>query len=199
MKINKYLGLIKQKSKGFTLVEMLVVMVVFSVVGSIATAILVTSLRTSSKTTILTNVKQSGNFAIEQTTKILREARLLRAPFPCGTVSAPTYSSSVSVVTVDNLPIVLSCHNCASDTGVCTNLNNDPSTISSNSASLLDTNGLNLLTCQFTCTQQSISDYPVVSMNFSMTNRTSSSFSENAASSSAISFFTSVSLRNINR
>lgn len=161
-------------------------MVVFSIVGAIVGSILVTSLRTSNKVNSLTVLKQNGDYVITQTEKFLREARVLKSPFPCGLPSQPTQQSSIALVNSDGLEIDL----------VCTG-----NTIASNGASLLDTNAVVIPpnSCTFICSQQSSSDFPVLSLQFSLISKTSSSFSEQTASASAVQFFTSVVMRNMNR
>ncbi len=173
-------------SRGFTLVELLVVMVVFSLVGAITGAILVNSLRTSNKANSLTVLKQNGDYVIEQTEKLLREARVLKSPFPCGLPSQPTQQASIALVNSDGLEIDLACMG---------------NTIASNGASLLDTTAVVIPpgSCTFTCSQQSNSDFPIISLQFSLISNTSSPFSEQTASASAIPFFTSVVMRNMNR
>lgn len=175
-----------QSQEGFTLVELLVVIVIFSVVGAITGSILVSSLRTSNKANSLNVVKQNGDFVTTQAVKLLHSARVLKSPFPCGLSSNPTVQSSISVLDNYGTQINLSC------------LGN---TIVSSGMSLLDTNAVVLVpgSCSFSCSQQTSSDYPLVSFQFSLISKTSSSFSEQTASAGAVPFFTSVSMRNMNR
>lgn len=172
---------------GFTLVELLAVIAIFGVIGGIAASILVTSLRISKKTDVIINVKQNGTYILDQTEKTLREARFLKNPFPCGPQSSPTQTQSLTTMAFDGTQTVLSCNG---DSDV------PPNTIANNGVSLLDTNSVKLNTCSFTCIQQSPSDYPVVTINFSLLNNTTSKLVE--ASTSAILFNTSVVLRNLN-
>jgi prepilin-type N-terminal cleavage/methylation domain-containing protein len=187
---SKITHILSNSQKGFTLAELLAVMMVFAVVGSIIGAILVTSLRTSTKAGVITTVKQNGTFALTQMSKILRDARILKEPYPCGLPSDPTATSSVLVVTNDGLPIRLECVN---------DVNGDPINIASNGAYLLDTAEVSLATCSFTCSQNSISDYPIIGINFSLNATGSGNFAENTASASAIGFSSSITLRNLDR
>jgi prepilin-type N-terminal cleavage/methylation domain-containing protein len=173
----KYMG----NEKGFTLVEMLTVIAIFVVIGGVVTSILVTSFRTSSKTDIVAAVQNSGNYALSQMAKTIRDARGLVSPFPC---TPSVVAQSITIITPDNQQIIYSCTS---------------STIASNGASLLDTNQVALQTCSFTCMQESDSDLPVMKINFSLQQKSSSTFAEKIASQSAVVFQTSVGIRNINR
>lgn len=173
-------------SRGFTLVELLVVMVVFSLVGAITSSILVTSLRTSNKANSIIVLKQNGDYVITQAEKLFREARVLKSPFPCGLPSQPTQQASVALINSDGTEVDLAC------TG---------NTIASNGASLLDTTAVVIPSnaCILTCSQQSSSDFPIISLQFSLVSKTTSSFTEQTASASGVPFFTSVVMRNMNR
>ncbi len=168
-------------SRGFTLVEMLAVIAIFIVVGSIVFSILVTTFRTSHKTDIVTLVQNNGNYTLSQMAKTIRDARGLVTPFPC---SPPVTANSISLLTPDNQQITYACTS---------------STISSNGASLLDTSQVSLKSCSFTCSQESNSDLPVILINFSLQQSSSSTFAEQLASQSAVVFQTSIGIRNINR
>lgn len=169
------------KQAGFTLVEMLAVIAIFVVIGGIVTSILVTSFRTSNKTDIVTAIQNNGNYAISQMAKTIRDARKLQTPFPC----VPSVNaSSITVLTPDNQQVTYACAS---------------STITSNSASLLDTSQVSLQECSFTCMQESESDLPVIRIRFSLLQKSTSTFAEQIASASAVVFQTSVGIRNINR
>ncbi len=180
-----------KNQRGFTLIEILAVLAIFGVVGAIATSILVVSLRTSSKATILTSVRQNGEFALNQISQAIRDARSIENPFPCTVVSPtpPIVSSSISFVAADGSNIVFSCNN---------STDNPPSTIASNGASLLD-NSVKMVddSCSFTCYQQNINDYPLINISFSLIQNNSSSLTEKTASASAIPFTTNILMRNL--
>lgn len=176
---------IVRNKAGFTLVEMLAVVAIFIVIGTVALSILLTSFRTSGKTDIVTAVQQNGSYALTQMSKTLRNARGLIAPFPC---TGSVVVSSISLVTPDNQQVTYSCL-----------LSNNPPTISSNSASLLDTSTVVLSSCQFTCSQASKSDLPIVTVSFSLTQKSTSALAEKIASTGAVPFQTSIVLRNITR
>ncbi|HEX7041714.1 MAG TPA: hypothetical protein VF189_00550, partial [Patescibacteria group bacterium] len=72
-----------------------------------------------------------------------------------------------------------------------------PATISSNSASMLDTTAVTLTACSFTCSQQTSSDLPLIQINFSLKQQSTSTFAEQTITT--IPFQTSVVMRNIVR
>ncbi|MGH7245712.1 MAG: PilW family protein [Candidatus Levyibacteriota bacterium] len=173
--------------KGFTLVEMLAVMVVLVVIGGIIAAILVSSLRGNNKTNSIHLVQENGNYALSQMTKMIHNARVLDSPYPCGSLVSPTQTNQIVLTNPDNTSTTLSCSN-----GI----------IASNGASLLDATNISLTSsCDtlFTCTQDSSSNLPVITIDFYLQKATTSNFVEQTASASAIEFKTSVDLRNIVR
>lgn len=169
--------------KGYTLIELLAVMMVFVVIGSFIVGILVTSLRSNNKTNSLTSVRQNGEFVISHMSRTIREAHAVVTPYPCGTLDVPATSTSVTLTAVNSDQITYSC------TGT---------TIASNGASLLDTTSVSLQSCSFSCSQVSAAAAPIITIHFSLSAKTTSNFSDFAASSSALPFDTSVALRNTN-
>lgn len=175
-------------SSGFTLVELLVVIFVFVSVGAIVISIVIATLRGNNKTNAINLVQTSGDYAIVQMAKSIRNATAILAPSPCGTVVSPAVSSSLQLAFVDGSTATYSCHDAL----------NNPS-ITSNSAALVDTSAVTVASCKFTCGQDSVSDYPIVGIDFSLTSKTASNFVDLKASSSAIEFQTSVVIRNLIR
>lgn len=177
------------KNKGFTLVELLAVIFVFVAVGSIIAAIITSTLRGNNKTNVVNSTTINGNYAITQIAKSIRGATTLLVPYPCGNLSSPTSTSSVSLRFPDGSVSVYSC----------LDTNNKPS-ITSNSAALIDTNTVSVAKCNFTCAQANSSDSPIIGIDFSLKSNTTSNFVEQQASlSSGIEFQTSVVARNIIR
>lgn len=187
----KIVNSLARQESGFTLVELLASMVAFVVVGGMVATIIITTFRTSNRTDTITLVRQNGNYALTQMAKTIRNARVLSSPYPCVAVS-PTPVSSVTILTVDNNQITYSCVDNPSPT---------PATIASNGASLLDTNSVNLVisSCSFTCTQFNATSLPLVTIQFSLTQKLTSNFADQLASGSAVPFEASVVVRNINR
>lgn len=191
---SKRIESIKGSSEGFTLVELLAVIVVLIAIGSIIGAILFSSLRGSTKTNAITNVKHNGGFAISQMAKMVRDAKSLEYPRPCVVVS-PTPVPTVTEVTIVNF-------DGGQTTFICNDTTGGDATIASQSGSdtpisLLDTKAVSLTSCYFTCTQTSLSDFPSISIFFSLQANSGGSLVEQLAAPSSIPFETSVSLRNL--
>lgn len=190
-----------QNSEGFTLIELIVVIVVLIAVGTVITGILVSALRGSNKSKAINNLETNGNYATAQISKISRFAKYFDGvstdgvnyatncaqPTPATTATpTPTPASYkyVKVRAYEGGTIVFAC---------------EASTISSNGASLLDTNTVSLTSCSFSCSQSSPSDYPSIGIQFTLSQyrpTTALNFVENSASAT---FQTTVSFRNFHR
>ncbi len=176
---------------GFTLIELMVVVSVLVIAGGIALGTLFSALRGATKSQSVTSVRQNGNSAISQMTKMLRDAKR----FEGVSIDGTNYVTSCAVSGYKAIKIT------NFDNGI-TTFKCDTSTISSNSASLLDTSSVTLASCQFTCNQSSVIDTPHIGIIFSLSNFAPTGMIplfENTASASAVTFQTSVVLRNIGR
>ncbi len=178
-----------KNQKGFTLIELLTVMSIMIVVGIVITAILASILRGTNKTTTVSAVKQNGDYAISQMSKMIRNAASLDSG--CSSQPTPTPMSSITITTVDGTQAVFDCNGTVGTP--------PQQTIASNSASLLDTSAVSLVSnsCSFLCTQRSASDAPFIQINFSLTSASTSQLVEQKVN--AIPFQTSVIVRNQNR
>jgi len=193
-----------QKSqKGYTLVELLAVIAVVIVVGVIISGILVSSLRGGSKSNVLDNVRQNGNNAIAQMSKMILYAQYFNGVstngqfFTTNCTQAPVVSPSptpapvnfkyLKITSFDGHQTIFSCSNTDSITG--------DVTISSGSASLIDNSTVVLDTCSFSCLQNNIGQPAIIGINFTLSQKTSSTFSEKKAT---IPFYTSITIRNNN-
>ena len=208
MKISNFKFQISNKEEGYTLVELLTVIVIMIVVGMIVTGIIVSSLRGTNKSTVLDNVRENGNNAIIQISKMLTFAQAFNgvsldgvtytticvpAPTPVPSGSAPPLPTPtpipykyIKITSFDGGTTVFGC------TG---NTDTPPDTIASNSSSLIDTTtvSVNPAACYFTCTGNTLTEPPTIGINFTLSQISSSSFSEKNAT---IPFSTSVTLRN---
>jgi prepilin-type N-terminal cleavage/methylation domain-containing protein len=181
--------------KGFTLVEMLAVMVVFTVVAALSAGILITSLRTAGKSTVISSVNQNGTYALNQITKTIRNARILDYPYPCGDPQDPTATSAVWLRDTNNARVILAC----SGSPLSTIAQYDSSL---SGPSLLDTTsdqGVRLMSCSFSCSQNAPTDYPTITIRFALLQRAQTTFVDQTASDSAVPFSTSVIMRNLFR
>lgn len=182
---------ILNSKKGYTLIELLIVMVVLVTVGIIVAAIIVSSLRGTNKAKTLETIRKNGNYTIAQMSKMIEFAQSFQGVSSDGsiyTVVCSTPSAQykyIKITSFDNLRTTFVCDFSA-----------NPATISSNSASFIDTSEVVLASCYFTCQRTNISDLPVIGINFSLSQKSVSSFFENKASSS---FQTSVIMRNLNK
>ncbi len=207
MKI-KNLGLrIKNPQKGYTLVELLTVIVIMVVVGMIVTGIIVSSLRGSNKSTVLNNVRENGNYAIIQISKMLTFAQAFNGvstdgvtyttvcvpaptPLPSGSPSplptpTPQQFYYVKITSFDGGQTVFSC-------------SGNPYTIASNSSSLIDTSTVSVdpTKCYFTCTGHTLTEPPTIGINFTLSQISSSSSTFISEKNATIPFSTSVTIRN---
>src|SRR6266540_3152776 len=89
-----------KNSQGYTLIELLAVMTIIVVVGVIVAGILVSSLRGGSKSNVLDNVRENGNFAITQISKMITYSQSFNGVSTDGsfytTNCAPAVSTSPS-------------------------------------------------------------------------------------------------------
>ncbi len=178
----------KKYNTGFTLVELLAVIFVFTAIGSLITSILVATLRGNNKTNAINTVETNGSYALSQMARSIRNASTLLVPFPCNNSDNPTTTSAIQLAFPDGTTTTYSCQD---------GLGN--SSITSNSAALVDTNAVVVSACSFTCTQSTPSDYPIINIKFSLQSNGTSTFTEQKASSSAVEFQTAVVIRNLLR
>lgn len=193
MTISNFKFKILNSERGFTLVELLAVSVVMVVVSVIVTATITSSLRGTTKTNTVNDVRQNGNYAISQVSKMIEYAKsfggvsndnvnfvsnCVNLTPPLTPTPQPSQYNYIKITGFDNGQTIFSC----------------ASTIASNSASLIDTNLVSVDSCSFTCERARITDAPIIGINFSLSKKTTSSLFENNAS---VSFKTSVKMRNL--
>jgi len=181
-----------KSSLGFTLIELVAVLGIFTTIGLFITSIIITTLRNTNKTNAVAAVQANGNYAITSMAKLIRSARSLDTSDTCGTTASPTTSNSFAIIGADGNATTFSCTTDAQSRPV----------IASNGAALTDSTSTKWTSCQFTCGRNSVSDYPVIGINFTLqyvANGNSSNFADQIASSSGIPFQTSVIMRNLER
>jgi len=192
--INRYLSIIIRKSEGFTLVELLAVIMVIGVVGGIVGSILISSLVGTNKTNNLENVRQVGNFVLLQLSNEIEFSRNFYGVSTDG-INYVT-DCTTPAISPTPTPVPYSYAKIMSDDGGTIVFSCAASTISSNSASLLDTASVKTDSCFFTCSQDNFVLPPTVGISFTLSQAKEGNFIENKTS---VSFSTSVTLRNINR
>jgi prepilin-type N-terminal cleavage/methylation domain-containing protein len=205
------MGIIKafeKKQKGFTLIELLTSVIVLVVVGSVIMGIVSSSLKGANKTNTIENIRQNGNYVLNQISKDLEYA----LPFDgettgliknngeccdaiCSHVLAPTPSAletSYNSIVVKSLNSdTLTEYYCGDDP----DLASSEIILTANGMPLLDTSLVNLESCSFACVQDSIVAAPVIKIKFSLGSKTTSKLAENKIINPIV-FETSVALRN---
>ncbi|MGH7204156.1 MAG: prepilin-type N-terminal cleavage/methylation domain-containing protein [Candidatus Levyibacteriota bacterium] len=164
------------KSQGFTLIELLTVLTILGVIGIIVVAIVTMTLRGSKKSDMLENARQNGDNALSQVVKGIRYADSINDPTSC--VSTTTVSSITVTSLSDNAQTTFACAN---------------NTISSNSASLIDTSTLSVTNCSFVCSQSSSAVPPTITIQYTLSPKTTNNLVENNFS---VPFQSSVTMRN---
>lgn len=165
--------------KGFTLIELLTAIGIFGVIGTIAVSVIFITFRGTKKSETITIVKQNGDYALTQIVKSIRYAKSLDSPVSCVPAAFPT--SIIITSSYDDGQTTYSCPAGAS------------TTLSSNSASLIDTQAVTISGCSFTCSQKTSADPPTINIKFTLTANSATGFIENTAS---IPFESSVTMRN---
>lgn len=180
----------KKSEFGYTLIELLAVMFIMITVGLIVAAILVSSLRGTNKTNTIDTIRKNGNYTILQISKMLEFAQSFGGVSTNGTdyvtdCSSPsTQYSYIKINSFDNMQTIFFC-----------NTSSNPPTISSNSASLTNTNETTLTQCYFTCSRN-ITLPPTIGMSFTLSQKATNAPFEKRET---INFQTSVILRNLNK
>ena len=186
--------------RGFTLVEVLIVLTILLVIGSIIGTILFSSLRGANKTNTLSAVRQNGNYAITQISKIVRSANeyelstdgilyassceVLAPPIPTPTPAVITKYNYLKI-TSDSVETIFFC-----------NSNPDVGMIFQNGNPLISADSSSVKVCSFSCTKNNAFDTPTINIELILSQSGSGSFVENLAT---VSFNTSIALRNPQR
>ena len=184
----------KKIQAGFTLIELLAVMIILVVVGTIIASILVSTLRSGNKSTTTNDIRQNGNYAITQMSKMIAYAESFDGVSLNGVsnfvncvppvvgqntpIPAPSQYSGVKITSWDGGQTIFSC------------LNN---MLSSNSAAMVNSDID--ATCYFTCSQISKDISPTIGIDLVL-KRLPSSGTLFPEAQTTIHFQTSVTLRN---
>lgn len=215
---------IKQKNrdleKGYTLVELLAVMIVLAALGTILGSIIISVFRGTNKTNAITVVRQNGNFAINQMSKMIRNAKRFEGVSEDGVTyegtcvlpsvgagtptPTPKHYKYLQIISFENdARVTFSCRagsgttagyiasSSASIAG--TGISNEP-LIDTNQVSL---NPIDASSCYFICSQDNLAQDPILYINFDLSTKSelgSSTFLENK--SGVLNFQTTIHLRN---
>ncbi len=187
---------LKNNQKGYTIIELLAVLVVMVSVGVVITSVLFTSLRGTGKSTITNEIRQNGNYAINQMSRMIEFSQIFGGvstdginysancvpevpPSPTPSPAIVQYSH-IKVTSFDNVETIFSC-------------SGDPLTIASNGASLVDSERVAVTACYFTCTQVVLTEPPIINIYFTVSDK-NANLVENQA---VIPFETAVSMKNL--
>jgi type II secretory pathway pseudopilin PulG len=154
---------------GFTIVEILAVIVVFIAIGSIAAAVFFTSLRVVNKSNSLASLRENGNYALSQMTKMIRYA----VTFGGISTDGITYSNvcyAGPITSVKNVPSTyLKITSFDNNETVFHCIPGANGNVASNSASLLDTAIVKKIdACSFSCSQENEGDPPTILINLTI-------------------------------
>lgn len=173
---------------GYTIVELLAVVTILVAVTGIISALITQTLRGTSRTNVTNQVAQVGNYVSSVISNELISAQdvvSVDGEEVADCTQNPT-GSSIEVLISEQEGTIL--YQCQADT------------ISSNSASLIDTSRLRVNTsdpnaCYFTCLQQNNDPYtpPIIEFGFTLTQKSEDALFENRDSAP---FETSVLMRN---
>lgn len=177
----------QKSNEGYTLVELVIVMVLILVVGGMIAQILVSTLRGSNKTKANNAVSQNGNYALSIMSDFIINAKSFTSILPL----TPTPAYSCAGTTITGNSVTIQTFDGGTTTFMCDDVNK---TISSNSASLLDTSQVSLVpgSCSFTCTQASVYAPPRIDITFKLQN----AYGNSAENKADVTFNTSLSVRN---
>lgn len=194
--------IILKNKKGFTLIELLVVMLILGFIGSIAVGIVASALRGANKSAVITNIRQNGNYAISQMTKMIAYAQefegVCKGTDDC--TNPLNFSTSCSnpaqvykylkIKNSDGGETIFSC-NLAADSPANTIASVSANLNLSSGTPLTDTTDMKITTCNFYCASFSTTVSPTINITFTLTSN--GTLAENI---SQISFETSVKPRN---
>lgn len=172
-----------QKNRGFTLIELLISLIVISLIGGVILSIFFSVLRGSNKTNNLILVRQEGEYATDQFSRMVRSAQSIVSPDCTAGFSG---STSIEIAANDGQTTTYAC-----DLGASTLASS-----SANPATLIDipaNSNVQIKACSFSCSEDSNTLIPVVSFSLTLAPKGANNTSE---TSNVQSFSTSITLRN---
>ncbi len=175
----------KIKLHGFTLVELLVVMAIIALFGGAIVSILFSLFRGASKTNTIITLRQTGNYAVDQVTRIVREAKSLDNPTTDDCDGSPITSNTIDLTTQDvDLNLQTTSLSCAGG--------NLTSTTNGSPRTLIDGTKVGV-SCNFSCTIDTVSQIPVITFSLSIFQKNDMANTEN---SGKLDYSTSILMRN---
>jgi len=171
----------RKNNKGFSLIEIMVGITIVIFASTMVLTIIISSFRISSKTTVSSVIRQNGNYALSQASRMLQFADSFTS-VTCGGITYPdcrTAKTNCNEVRI-NYNGVDKRITCSTSTG-----------IGINSTSSIDTVKFIVSSCNFTCSQDS-GEAPVIGIDFELATRGTNAVEK----SSKMNFSTSVKMRN---
>lgn len=188
----KILKLFK-KSEGLTLVELLVSMAVMITSATIVVAIITASLRGASKTNVSEDLRQSGNSALAQISKIIQ----FSDNFESAVVADEGNEGEIETVCSaesDNYSEINIDDNGASKKISCSVDINGVIDVQIDDTSVLDLNKVTVNECRLTCSQADSTTSPIIGIYFEL-----QSANDLEDKSGSVVFEKSVKIRNSNQ
>jgi len=173
-KFKKIPTIMFKKDKGFTFIEVIIVIAMITVLSTVSINILITVLRGSLKSQVTKEVKQSGDYAINVMTRMIRNATSIE---DCA-------GNSIHIRNPDAFETVFNCGTQISSASASINPTPVPELLTSSDLDIVP--GTCLITCDLT------KDPPIVTIDFSLSKNTSSFRAEEQI---RIDFHTKVALR----
>lgn len=175
-----------KKNLGFTLVEILVATGVLAIISMVVTQILFSTTRSNNKTEILKEVKQSGDFAIDYMTRMIRSSQTITS----NCANPAVITNDLTILNKDGLTTTFSCLSDAGNLRLASTSATSTSYLSSNNLTVSQTAGICSL--RFSC--KTVGGVPrIVSINFGLEQK---STSPDQSEKAKVNFGTSVTLRN---
>lgn len=172
------------KEKGFTLIEILVVIAIFAFLGILVTRSIILTVGGSKKSESIVKVRQNLDYAVGVIERQLRNAdTITECPNPDPNV--------ISYKDQSGNPAFFSCVNIGSPTNVGFVASSSGTPGAPIIAGLLTSTDVNVVSCSFSCTQNSTTNPPVVSIMLDAKDATATGLQ-----GADVTLSTSVSLRN---
>ncbi len=192
-----------KNNRGFTLIEILVVVSIIATIGGVIAGIFIVSLRTATKSNNITLIRQNGNYALSQVSRMIRYAQSVdglsnaaagpfaidatTCPLPPTVPSAYQYLKATGVSGYGDKAITFSC---SQSTSTLQYVVEGGSTIV-----LLDHNLVKIQNyCTITCSRASDTAPPNITISFDLSNANAGQTQESQVVT--IPFQTSISPRN---
>ena len=191
-----------RQQKGFSLIELLISIVVLVALGWITTGVMFSVLRGSNKTNVIENIRQNGNYALNQISKNIEYAQTFDGVSVNGATyvpnclnGGPSYKYQyLKVTTFNSGPLQYKCLIPPPPGSPTFTVSDDGGTTETSIVDTSSTSSIAFENCSITCIQTNDMDVPIIGISFTLKPVTPSGLVED--SSPPIEFKTSVAIRN---